>query len=170
MSSVIADIIFVLIGIAIILISAKHGFFRTLTRFARVFLAIVLTYLFGNLLAPWVSKTIPLFSGSVIAMVVSYIFVFVGSIVLITVVTWFVGALIERVVLVNKINTLLGALLGILSASVVLFIIASIMKFLPVSKDLYQQSVIIRFFGDKFFFQYVPFLNIGKAWFETVLH
>ena len=170
MGSVIADVIFVLIGAAIVLISAKHGFFRTLTRFARVFLAIILTYFFGNLLAPWIATTIPIFSNSVIAMVVSYVFVFLISIVLITVFTWFVGALIERVVLINKINTILGAVIGLISACVVLFIIASIMKFLPISKELYAESVVIRFFGDKFFFQYIPFLNLGKTWFETVLH
>ena len=169
MGPIIADIIFVLVGLGIVLFSAKRGFFRSLMHFAKGFLAIGAAYLFGNMLAPWLSKTFPVLGTSFIPMILSYVLVFVLALVALTVITWLMGALIEKLLIVRKIDMLLGAVVGLLSALIVLFLTASVIKFLPASKELYGETAVIRFFGDSALLKGIKFLDIGRAWFETVL-
>lgn len=170
MGPIIADVIFVLLGLGIVLFSAKRGFFRSLMHFAKGFLAIGAAYLFGNMLAPWLSKTFPVLGTKILPMILSYVLVFVLALVVLTIVTWLMGALIEKLLIVRKIDMILGALIGLLSALIVLFIAASVIKFLPASKDLYAESAVIRFFGDSAILKGIKFLDVGRAWFESVLH
>lgn len=168
MGHTIADIIFVAVGLLIVIFSAKRGFFRTLMKFAKIFLAIGAAYLFGNMLGPWLAETVPAL-GSTFSVVLSYVVVFVGSLVLLTVATWFVGALIERVVLVRALDSILGGAVGLIIAVMALFVAASVMKHLPASQEIYAQSTVVKFFGDSSFLDSIRFLDVGRAWFADLI-
>ena len=169
MGHILADVIFVLVGLGMIAFSAKRGFFRSLMRFAKGFLAIGAAYLFGNMLAPWLSESFPVLGDRVVPMVLSYVLVFVLAWVGLTVLTWFIGALIEKLMIVRKIDMVLGGVVGFFSALILLFIAASLMKFIPATETLYENTAIIRFFGDSSLLKGIKFLDVGRAWFETVL-
>ena len=169
MGHIIADVVFVLVGLGIIAFSAKRGFFRSLMRFAKGFLAIGAAYLFGNLLAPWLSKTYPVLGDRVLPMILSYVLVFVLALVALTVITWLMKALIDKLMIVKKIDTILGGVIGLLSALILMFIAASLLKFMPATDALYEKTAIIRFFGDSSILKGIKFLDIGRAWFETML-
>ncbi|MBQ9761234.1 MAG: CvpA family protein [Clostridia bacterium] len=160
-----ADIIFCLVGIAIILISAKRGFVRSLLSFGKGFLAIVASYLFGNMLGPWIGEMIPAISG-VIANFLSYLLVFVIVYVGLILLSWVLGALIDRLMIIGKIDMILGGVIGLVLAVMVLFIAASLLKFLPWTRELYAESTVIRFFGDSSFLKAIKIFDFGNAWFN----
>ena len=61
MGHVIADIIFVLAGLLIVVLSAKRGFFGTLMRFAKTFLALTISRTLttpSSLMSPIVGTTL----------------------------------------------------------------------------------------------------------------
>ena len=148
MGHIIADIVFVLAGLLIVLLSAKRGFFGTLMRFAKTFLAIAIAYLFGDLLAPWVSETVPALGDGFVAVAVSYIVTFVLALLLLTVVTWLMRGLIKRLAVVRALDGLLGALIGIVIAAMVMFVAASIIKIIPAAEEMYAGSTVIKLFGE----------------------
>lgn len=159
-----ADIVFSLVGIAIVLISAKRGFFRALMGFGKGFLAIVAAYLFGNMLGPWISDKIPAIGG-VIANFLSYLLVFVIVYIGLTILIWVLGALIDRLKVVGTIDKILGAVIGLISALMILFIAASIIKFLPWTEEMYAGSTVIKFFGESSFLENIKIFDFGSAWF-----
>ncbi len=57
MGSMIADLIFVIIGILIVVICGKRGFIKNVLYFARTFLALASAYLFGGRLANFLCDT-----------------------------------------------------------------------------------------------------------------
>ena len=166
---IIADIIFLLVGLVIVIFSASRGFFRTLMHSAKFFLAIGATFLFGNMLAPWIRERLPVLGGKALPNVLSYLLVFVLSFVLLTVITFLMGAAIERLYIIRRIDIILGALVGVLFAGMLLLVAASVIKFLPVSQQMYQDSTVIRFFGESSFLKTFKFFDFGRAWFETLL-
>lgn len=166
---IIADIVFVLVGLAIVILSANRGFFKTLMNSAKFFLAIGASFLFGNMLAPWISEKLPMLGGKVLPNVLSYVLVFVLSFVILTIITFLIGAAIERLYIIRKIDIVFGALFGVLWAGMLLLVAASIIKFIPATQQIYQNSTVIKFFGESTFLETFKFFDFGKAWFETLL-
>jgi uncharacterized membrane protein required for colicin V production len=139
------DIIFCLIGIAIIAISAMRGFLRSLLSFGKGFLSIAAAYLFGNALGPWIGEKIPAIEG-VIANFLSYLLVFALVYVGLVILSHVLGAIISRMGLIGKIDKILGGVMGLVIAVMVLFIAASILKFLPWTEEMYANSTVIKWF------------------------
>ena len=162
MGHVIADIVFVLAGLLIVLLSAKRGFFGTLMRFARTFLAIGIAYFCGDLLTPWVDKTFPSLGGGFVALAVSYIFTFLLALVLVTVVTWFMRGLIKRLAVVRAVDGILGALVGVVIAAMVMFVSASIIRIVPAAEELYANSTVVKLFGESSLLDVLKFLDVGN--------
>ena len=165
----IADILFLVVGLAIVILSANRGFFRTLMNFAKFFLAIGAASLFGNMLAPWIREKLPMLKWDVLPNIISYVLVFVLAFVLLTVLTFLIGAAIERLYIVRKIDMVLGALFGIVWAGMLMLVAASIIKSVPSAQEIYRESTVIQFFGESTFLETFRFFDFGKAWFETLL-
>ncbi len=160
-----ADIIFCLVGIAIIAISVMRGFLRSLLSFGKGFLAIVAAYLFGNALGPWIGEKIPAIAG-VIANFLSYLLVFALVYVGLILLSHVLGAMISRMGLIGKIDKILGGLMGLVIAVMVLFVAASIFKVLPLTEELYANSTVIRWFGESSFLKSFKIFDFGGAWFN----
>ena len=144
------------------MLSAKRGFFGTLMRFAKTFLAIGIAYLFGDLLTPWVSETFPVFGEGFVAVAVSYIFTFLLSLVLLTVVTWLMKGLIKRLSVVRAVDGLLGALVGVVIAVMMMFVAASMIKIIPAAAEMYANSAVIKLFGESSMLEVLKFLDVGN--------
>ena len=162
------DIIFLALGVAIVAFCAMRGFFRSLMGFFRIFLAIAAAYLFGSLLGPILSDLIPSISGAV-ANFLGYLLFFVLAMIAFRLMESVIAALIKRISLIRKLDILLGALIRMVLSTVLLFVLASVLKYLPATREIYTDSMIVRFFGDSVFLEKIKMLDFGKAWFETLL-
>lgn len=162
MGHIFADILFVLVAILLVVISAKRGFFKSLMRFAKIFLAIGAAYLFGGMLKPWIASTFPAIGEGFLSVIISYAAMFLLAMLILTVVTWFVGKLMDRLALVRRIDTVLGALVGLILAVIFMFVAASIIKIMPSAKELYENTAIIKFFGNSSLLDVLKFLNVGN--------
>ena len=101
-------------------------------------------------------------AATVISNILGYIGVFVISLVLLWVAAIVLTKLVERITFLHRINTALGALLGLLIAVTLLFVAASVIKFISAESELYTGSVIVKFFGDSALLEKLKFLNIGN--------
>jgi uncharacterized membrane protein required for colicin V production len=226
MGHVIADILFLVVGVGLVLVCAKRGFLKSAIHFLKTVLAFVFAYLFGSKLgqflcdkfiaAPvreWVygrleglytqaassvnaeaiasefpdfllsdeikanlsaaegsgeellntmTDSIATPAATVISNILGYIGVFVISLVLLWVAAIVLTKLVERITFLHRINTALGALLGLLIAVTLLFVAASVIKFISAESELYTGSVIVKFFGDSALLEKLKFLNIGN--------
>lgn len=226
MGHVIADILFLVVGVGLVLVCAKRGFLKSAIHFLKTVLAFVFAYLFGSKLgqflcdkfiaAPvreWVygrleglytqaassvnaeaiasefpdfllsdeikanlsaaegsgeellntmTDSIATPAATVISNILGYIGVFVISLFLLWVAAIVLTKLVERITFLHRINTALGALLGLLIAVTLLFVAASVIKFISAESELYTGSVIVKFFGDSALLEKLKFLNIGN--------
>lgn len=159
---IIADLVFVFAGLFTIIFAIKRGFFRTLMRFARTFLAIGAAYWFGGMLAPTIASAFPSIGEGYLSVILSYVAVFVLAIVALTIATWIIGKMIERLGLVRKLDMILGALIGILFAAVSMFTVASIIKIIPAASEFYAQTFFIKMFGNSSLLEVFKFLDVGS--------
>ena len=226
MGHVIADILFLVVGVGLDLVCAKRGFLKSAIHFLKTVLAFVFAYLFGSKLgqflcdkfiaAPvreWVygkleglytqaansvnadaiaaefpdfllsdeikanlsaaegsgeellntmTDSIATPAATVISNILGYIGVFVISLVLLWVAAIILTKLVERITFLHRINTALGAVLGLLIAVTLLFVAASVIKFISAESELYTESVIVKFFGNSALLEKLKFLNIGN--------
>ena len=226
MGHVIADILFLVVGVGLVLVCAKRGFLKSAIHFLKTVLAFVFAYLFGSKLgqflcdkfiaAPvreWVygkleglytqaassvnadaiaaefpdfllsneikanlsaaegsgeellntmTDSIATPAATVISNILGYIGVFVISLVLLWVAAIVLTKLVERITFLHRINTALGAVLGLLIAVTLLFVAASVIKFISAESELYTESVIVKFFGNSALLEKLKFLNIGN--------
>ena len=226
MGYVIADILFLVVGVGLVLVCAKRGFLKSAIHFLKTVLAFVFAYLFGSkfgqflcdkfIAAPvreWVygkleglyaqaassvnaeaiasefpdfllseeikanlsaaegsgeelintmTDSIAMPAATVISNILGYIGVFVISLVLLWVAAIILTKLVERIAFLHRINTALGALLGLLIAVTLLFVAASVIKFVSAESSFYTQSVIVKFFGESALLEKLKFLNIGN--------
>ncbi|MBQ7347893.1 MAG: CvpA family protein [Clostridia bacterium] len=229
MGHMIADVIFLLVGIALIFACAKRGFLKSVVHFLKTILALVAAYFFGtklgaflcdkfiggavrdfvydklhtmyknaaeNFNAESIFTELPAFlkteeikagitaaegSGeqlvtsvtdsiaSPIATVISNIFGYIGVFLITLVVLW-IGAilldkLIDHIGILDRLNTVLGAVLGFLIAIVLLFVAASVIKFFWAESAIYADSVIVKFFGESSLLEKIKFLDVRAGWF-----
>lgn len=231
--NVIADLIFLIVGVAIVLVCAKRGILKSAIHFLKTVLAFVIAYTLGGKLAQVLSdrwifgsvhrfvfdkingiyqstagnmnaedviESLPSFlmteemqaklhaaqgsgeelvlqmTDSVsrpIASLFSNILGYIGVFLLALVGLWILAAILDKVVskfrILNSLNTLLGAILGLLIAVTVLLAAASLMKVFFASSYVYTESVIVRFFGDGGLLNGLKFLDIGGSWFAELL-
>ena len=229
MGSTVADLAFITIAIAIIVIDVKRGFLATVIHFFKYVLAFVLAYAFGSTVAVFLGEhviaspvknfiynsfyeryatelsgaftaeqaldSLPSFllSDSVregilsaggtgetllhnmtdavaapIISVISNIFGYILAFVLSLLVLWLVAKLltkmIEKLKLVGRLNRVLGFLLGVLTSILVLFALSSVIRFFWGTTDFYNNTVIVKLFGDSSVLHFLSFLDIGRLW------
>lgn len=233
MGHVIADAIFLIIGLLIVWLCAKRGFIKTVIHFSKTLLAFVAAYFLGgpvsNLICEkWLGNAVHGFVynkingayqaaadsfdaqsaisslpnflmteemkaklyaaegngeelvnsmtdsvsspiASLFSNIIGYLAVFLIALVGLWILAAVLTKLIEHIKLFNTINTVLGCIFGVLLASVILFIAASILKVFLAESAIYTKSVIVKFFGESPLLQVIKFLNVGSAWFADLL-
>ena len=100
--------------------------------------------------------------SDVFSNILGYALTFVLALVILSVAAWFLTKLADRITFVGKVNRILGGIWGALMGIVVLFMIASIIKFLGANTPLYDQTVVVKFFGDSILLEVFKIINIGS--------
>ncbi|MBQ9131282.1 MAG: CvpA family protein [Clostridia bacterium] len=230
-SSLILDIIFVLIAALIILISTKRGFVANLIRSCKWILAFVAAYLFGPKLgdlleqlffgklirgfvydkvnsiylsaaesfgADQVAEKLPSFlmteevkgkldnlSGTgeelvnsitdtvsapvsnLISNVLGYIGVFLIALVVLWIAVNLLNGIFEKLTLLGTVDRILGFVWGTVLSCLLLFMIASVLKVFLSTSAIYQDTWIVKFFGDSALLEVFKILDVGKSWFHN---
>ena len=229
----IADLIFLIVGVVIVLICAKRGFLKSAIHFLKTVLAFVIAYFWGGKLAQFLSErwifgsvynfvydkingiyqstagqmdaqavidSLPSFlmteemqakihaaqgsgeelvfemTNSVsqpIASLFSNILGYIGVFILALIGLWILAAVLDKVVshfdVLHSLNTLLGAVLGLLIAFTVLLATASLMKVFFANSYVYTESILVKFLGDGGLLSGLKFLDVGGSWFAELL-
>lgn len=120
----------------------------------------------GEVLVQSVSDSISSPIASLISNVLGYILVFLLSFILLVVVAKLLTAVIDKIAILGTLNRVLGGLWGALTGVLVLFVAASVVKLFLGGTDIYQATVVVKFFGDSALLETVKILNVGSAWFS----
>lgn len=108
------DMVILLIGVFLVIWSTVRGFVKSVMGFARLGLAVMLSYLLT-----------PLFSFWKINIFVKYLLVFVVMFGLLVLLTFLIDKLCEKPVL-KELNRLLGFLFGLASAYIMMSVVATL--------------------------------------------
>ena len=100
--------------------------------------------------------------ADVISNILGYALTFVLAFIILTIAAWFLTKLADRIAFVGKANRILGGIWGGLMGIIVLFMIASIIKFLGADSPLYNDTVVVKFFGDSILLEIFKIINIGS--------
>lgn len=232
MVSLFADIAFVVLGLAIVFISAKRGFLKTVIHFLKFILAFLAAHLWGNAMAGVLSENViaPPVKGyiydslyekymesaenfgvtqaidsfpsflmtdsvkaglataqgtgeellqnmtdsianpivSIFSNIAGYVIVFVIALLLLGIGAAILSKLLEAFGLFGRLNTILGAVLGVASALTVMLAISSLLKFFFGNTEFYTDSAVISLFGDSSVLEGLSFLDIGKTLVENL--
>ena len=232
-SHIIADVIFVAIGLLIVLVCAKRGFLKNLIRSCRLLIAVLITYFFGGHVASflynsfignmvrsfmypsikniydqtagaidpqealskipkflrtaelegklntistsgdaWVDSVTDTVSSpiaSLISNIIAYVLVFIVALIALFFVVKLLDSVIEKVKILDRINTILGAVWGLLSALMVMFMVSSLMKLFFAHSPIYTESTVIRFFGDSALLRFLKIFDIGSMLLNNLL-
>ena len=120
----------------------------------------------GEALVQSVSDSISRPIASLISNVLGYILVFLLSFLLLVVVAKLLTSVIDKIALLGTLNRVLGGIWGALTGMLVLFVAASVIKLFLGGTDIYQATVVVKFFGDSALLETVKILNVGSAWFS----
>jgi len=104
--------------------------------------------------------------STLISNILGYILVFVLAFIGLSVVAWLLTALTDKIKLLGAANRVLGAVWGALMAAIILLMVASVIKLFFGETDFYQQTVVVKFFGDSALLEAIKIFNIGSAWFS----
>ncbi len=116
----------------------------------------------GEALVHSISDSVAGALSSVVSSIVGFLLVFAIAFLVLTVAYWFLKGFRSKLGLISLVDTILGALLGLLLACIVLFAVGSLMKFFFASKPIYANSILVKFFGDSFILNVLKFLNINQ--------
>lgn len=88
--------------------------------------------------------------ANLISNIIAYVITFVLALILLSIVAWLLTKLTDKIAFLGTANRILGGLFGAAMGAIVLFIIASIIKYLDAKDALYSQTVIVEFLGNLF--------------------
>ncbi len=100
--------------------------------------------------------------SDVISNILGYVLTFVLALIVLSIAAWFLTKLADRITFIGKVNRILGGVWGALMGIIVLFMIASIVKFLDANNLVYQDTAIVKFFGDSILLEIFKIINIGS--------
>ena len=104
---------------------------------------------------------------SVVSNIFGYVLAFLLSLVGLWLAAIILTKMIDKIKLLGKLNRFLGFLLGLLTALLVLFAVSSVIRFFWGTTDFYNNTVIVKFFGDSSLLRFLSFLDIGRAWWTS---
>ena len=149
------DLLFAVIAVVSILLGIKRGLIKSVIQIGKVLLSILIAFSVGSALP--IDGVIGKVIGAVVVFCIAFIGLSIGS--------WFLTKLVDRVKLMALINHLLGGVFGALSAAILLLLLSSVIKFFFEDFDLYQNTVIVQWFGESSLLDVLGFLNVGN-WFS----
>ena len=142
------DILFLVLTGLIFYSYYKRGFVGSLFEFARIYIAFFMAAAFGGLLGDLVVEWLPNLLRP-ICHAIGYVAAFLLAILLVRFAARFLTELIDHIKLVGTLNRLLGALLGLLVAFAFLMVISSVFKTFFVGKPIYEETVVLKFLGER---------------------
>lgn len=107
--------------------------------------------------------------ATLLSNILGYVAVFVLSLIGLWFVVKIVDGLTKKIKLLDRINTLLGFLWGLVLALMLLLMAASIVKLFFGHAPIYLDSMVVRFFGDSFLLQALRFLDVGGVLLNNLL-
>lgn len=106
--------------------------------------------------------------ATLFANILGYIAVFVLSVIGLWFLVKIVDGLTEKIKLLDRVNTMLGFVWGLVLALMLLLMASSIVKLFFGNDPLYLNSWVVRFFGDSFLLQILRFLDVGEVWLKNL--
>lgn len=100
--------------------------------------------------------------SNVIGVIIGFIAVFIIAFVVLTVVYFLLKGLKKKIGIINKVDALLGALLGLVMSFMLLLLAGSVLKLFFAGNDMYANSVIAKFFGESSLLDILKFLNVNE--------
>lgn len=107
--------------------------------------------------------------ATLLSNLLGYVAVFVLSLIGLWFVVKIVDGLAKKIKLLDRINTLLGFLWGLVLALMLLLMAASVVKLFFGHAPIYLNSFVVRFFGDSFLLQALRFLDVGGVLLKNLL-
>ena len=98
--------------------------------------------------------------SSFVGNVIGYGLVFIVAFILLSVAVFFILKALDKVKLIHTVDTVLGALIGVLVATVMILVVSSVFKTFLGDTALYTDTFVMEFFGESGLLQYLKFLNI----------
>lgn len=116
----------------------------------------------GTALVESVTNSIANPVSDVFSNILGYALTFVLALIVLSIAAWFLTKLADRITFIGKINRILGGVWGALMGIIILFMIASVIKFLGTGSPLYDETVVVKFFGDSILLEIFKIINIGS--------
>ena len=116
----------------------------------------------GTALVESVTNSIANPVSDVFSNILGYALTFVLALIILSIAAWFLTKLADRITFIGKVNRILGGVWGALMGIIILFMIASVVKFLGADAPLYNDTVVVKFFGDSILLEIFKIINIGS--------
>ena len=102
----------------------------------------------------------------IVSSVIAFVLLFILIFILLSIVMALLNSLINKIKLIHLANTLLGLAWGILVAVILWCLISTVMNLLFSDLAIYEESVVIKFFGESNLLDHLGILELG----EDLLH
>ncbi|MBE6634109.1 MAG: hypothetical protein E7620_07210 [Ruminococcaceae bacterium] len=100
--------------------------------------------------------------SSVVCAILGYVLVFVAAFLVLSIVYLIIKGIKDKIRLVGKLDSLLGALLGLALSWVVLLVAGSAMKYFFGDEAVYTESLLVKFFGESSLLETIQWLNVDQ--------
>jgi uncharacterized membrane protein required for colicin V production len=116
----------------------------------------------GAALVETISNNIANPVAVVLSNILGYVLTFVLALIILSIAAWLLTKLADRSEFIGKANRIFGGIWGALMGTIVLFMIASIIKFFDANGVIYQDTAVVKFFGDSILLEIFKIINIGS--------
>lgn len=141
------DLVFLALAVLMVLGYIKRGFVESILHFVKTVLAFVLAYLLCTPIASAVHTLMPNLAVplcTAIGFAAGLLLVEIG----LSVAIFFFSKLIQSISLVDRLNKILGGLLGAVIAFLYLVIIAAVFKVAFGGEPIYEDTVVLKLLGE----------------------
>ena len=161
---VVFDIVFLAVAGLIVFKYATRGFIGSVLEFAKIYLAFLLAHTLGGVVGGLLGGMMPN-APDFIGNVIGYVVVFVLAILLLPFVVGLLNGVLKQIKLVDRVNSLLGLLLGVLMSFAFLLIVSSVFKTFFVGQPIYEDTVVLKFFGESGILESLKIFDISAVLF-----
>lgn len=116
-----------------------------------------------------IADTIATPVATLISNVLGYVTVFVLALVVLWLAVKLLDGVIERIKILDRLNTILGAVWGVILACLTLFVIGSVFRVFLSHSEIYTESTVIRFFGESALLRVMGIFDVGGMLFSNLL-
>ena len=141
------DLVFLAAGVLMVLGYIKRGFVESILHFAKAVLALVFAYLLCAPIGTLVHTMMPNLATplcTAIGFALGLLLVEIG----LSVAIFFLSKIIKGIGLANRLNKLLGGVLGLVMAFLYLVIIAAIFKMGFSGQPIYEDTLVLKLLGE----------------------